>query len=78
MEPIADTVSTRDQVRVTQAARGAADIATIPLQVLHHMVERQHSSGPTERSPRLGISHRSDPHVSGRPTQPRTPIARQS
>jgi hypothetical protein len=78
MEHIADTVSTRDPVRITQAARGGADIATIPSQVLHHMAERQRQFGPTERSPRLGISHRTDPHIAGRPTQSRIPIARQS
>ena len=78
MEPIADTVSTRDPVHVTQAARGGADIASIPPQVLHHMAERQRQFGPTERSPRLGISHRTDPQTTGRPTQSRIPIARQS
>jgi hypothetical protein len=78
MEPITDTVSTRDPVRKTQAVRGGADIASIPSQVLHHMAERQRPFGPTERSPRLGISHRNDPQTTGRPTQSRIPIARES
>ena len=78
MQPIVDTVPTRDRQHVAQAALGGADIATIPPQVLHPMVARVRTAGPTERSPRPGSSPSLAFTRDGRPAQPTSPHARQS
>ena len=78
MQSLVDTVPIRDPQHVAQAALGGADIATIPPQVLHPMVARVRTAGPTERSPRPGSSPPLAFTRDGRPAQPMRPRARQS
>ena len=76
MNGTVDTLNAHRGDRGTQAAPGDADMAIIPPQVLQQQVASQSAVGPTERSPRLGVSSPGAPYQGG--PAPTSPRARQS